>query len=329
MKRKKIIYILITILFIFILILFCIKKQTNKYHIIKISEPTRSVFYAPQYIALELGFFKEENLNIDIVTVCGSDKVMTSVLSGQADIGLLGSEAVMYVANEGKEDYPVLFAKLTQKDGSFLIGRTADSDLSNKTIIAGRKGSMPEMCLEHVLKKRNIFNSVKLLNNIQFDLTSAAFLQGKGDCMTLFEPLASNFEQKGFSILASIGEECETLAYTCYCASKSRIENNSDEIESFTRAIYKSQIWTENHSSEEIVNVLNKYFPDSNSDLLLSSVKRYKKLEVWSKNPIIEKNEYKTIQKIALEAGQINKIIEFEKIYISHFAEKSLKTLGG
>ncbi|MDR1240337.1 MAG: ABC transporter substrate-binding protein [Oscillospiraceae bacterium] len=326
-KNKIFTYILIFfILAISIVFCFCLrKKNENKLtKKIKISEPTRSVFYAPQYVALELGFLEEEGIKAEIITANGSNKVMTAVLSGQSDIGLSGLETVIFVAKENKNDFPLLFAKLTKKDGSFLIGREKSEwkDLKGKSIIAGRIGSMPEMCLEYVLRQKCILQNVKLLNNIQFDLMPAAFLQGIGDYITLFEPLASEFEQKGFYIISSIGKELEEIPYTCYCASRNYIKNNFDLIEKFVKSVYRSQIWVKNHSSEEISNAIKKYFPDTNSELLAKTIENYKKLDVWSENPAINKFEYDTAQKIVLQAGQIDEETEFEKIYINDFAAK-------
>jgi NitT/TauT family transport system substrate-binding protein len=347
MKKHKLwIYILIfSAIFIIAVLHFNKKKSKDNLIKIKVIEPTRSVFYSPQYAAIELGFFKKEGLDVEIMTAGGSDKAMASVLSEQSDIALLGIEAVVYVFNEGRKNFPILFAQLTKKDGSFLIGKSNDWELienfgkqsgipkinwqalKGKSIIAGRIGGMPEMCLEHVLKNKKIFDEVELLTNIKFDLMGPAFLSGTGDYVMLFEPLASDFEKKGYVILSSVGTECEEITYTCYCASKDYIDKKPDNIQKFTNAIYKAQTWIANHGDEEIADAMLKYFPDSDKKLLLSSVKNYKAIQVWAENPLIKKQNYDTVQQMALEAGLIKQKTELNEIYNENFALKSVSRI--
>ena len=210
---------------------------------VKLNEVTRSIFYAPQYVAMELGYFKDENIDLELVTGEGSDKTMTAVLSSQADIGLLGSSSVISVCEQGKEHCPVIFAQLTKKDGSFLVGREGDfdwSDLKGKEIIAGRKGGVPEMVFEYILKTKgfDISKDLTLLNNIQFNLMGMAFSRGIGDYVLLFEPTCSTLvKEKQYYKLKSVGKECQNMVYTCYCASEEYIDHNPQVIFKFTRAI--------------------------------------------------------------------------------------------
>ncbi|GAE87318.1 ABC transporter substrate-binding protein [Acetivibrio straminisolvens JCM 21531] len=243
---KKIILILIVASVLMMTFAGCGERD---YTTVRLSEVTRSVFYAPQYVALNLGFFEEEGIKIDLTNGQGADKVMTAVLSGQADIGFSGPEAAIYVYNEGKEDYAVVFAQLTKRDGSFLVGRKPEPDfkwenLKGKTIIGGRKGGVPEMTLEYVLKKNSLLPGVDVFidTSVQFALMAGAFTGGQGDYVTLFEPVASTVEKEGKGyIIASIGEESGEIPYTAYYASKSYIEKNRDIIQKFTNAIYRGQ----------------------------------------------------------------------------------------
>ena len=225
------------------------KQEQAELKTIQLNEVTRSVFYAPQYAAIAKGFFEEEGLKLEITTGQGADKVMTSILAGQSDIGLCGPEAAIYVYNEGKEDYVEVFGQLTKRDGSFLVSKNKTDnfswqDLKGKTVIPGRKGGVPYMTLEYVIKQNglNPQTDLTLDDSIQFDLMAGAFAGGNAEYVTLFEPTASMTEAEGKGyVVASVGEAAGEVPYTAYCAKKSYIEKNSDVIEGFTRAVYKGQ----------------------------------------------------------------------------------------
>ena len=253
--KKKTIVILIILIFVAIAIGAIIVKNSNKNNCmqdgiqkIKMSEVTRSVFYAPQYVAINNGYFKDCGIEIELTTGQGADAVMTSVLSGESQIGFAGPEASIYVYNEGKEDYTQVFAQLTKRDGSFLVSKEKNdnfnwSDLKGKTVIPGRKGGVPYMTLEYVIKQKglNPKTDLKLDDSIKFDLMASAFTSGTADYVTLFEPTASNIQKlgKGY-IVASVGKEAGEIPYTAYFAKKSYIQNNEKMIQEFTNAIYNN-----------------------------------------------------------------------------------------
>ena len=209
--KNKIIISVITIVVIALVVIGIISVKTNKNEttteeakLIKVNEVTRSVFYAPQYVAINQGFFKENGIDIELSTGQGADAVMTAVLSNQCDIGFAGPEASIYVYNEGKEDYCQVFAQMTKKDGSFLVARNDTDnfswqDLKGKTIIPGRKGGVPYMTFEYVLRKNGLNPSTDLVldDSIKFDLMAGAFSSGSADYVTLFEPTASATEEQG------------------------------------------------------------------------------------------------------------------------------------
>ena len=179
---------------------------------VRLSEVTHSVFYAPQYVAMSQGFFREEGLDVELTNGGGADKVMTAVVSGQADMSLAGPEAAIYVMNQGKEDHPVILAQLTKRDGSFLVGRTPGpfswDQVRGKTIIGGRAGGVPEMTLEYVLRQNGVEpqRDAVVDTSVQFNMMAGAFTGGNGDYVTLFEPTATEVEQAGKGyILCSIG----------------------------------------------------------------------------------------------------------------------------
>ena len=297
---------------------------------IRLNEVTRSVFYAPQYVAIANGFFEEEGLEIEMTTGQGADKVMTAILAGQSDIGLCGPEASIYVYNEGREDYVEVFGQLTKKDGSFLVSKNPTdnfswTDLIGKTVIPGRKGGVPYMTLEYVLKQNGINPQTDLIldDSIQFDLMAGAFAGGDAEYVTLFEPTASMTEDEGKGyVVASVGEAAGEVPYTAYCAKKSYIEENSNIIEGFTRAVYKGQQWVKEHSAREVAEAIQDFFPDTTVESLEKSVQSYKDIEAWNENPILKEESFDKLQLIMTEAGELDQKAPYNKIVNNSFAEK-------
>jgi NitT/TauT family transport system substrate-binding protein len=302
---------------------------------VKLSEVTHSVFYAPQYVALTQDFFKEEGLEIDLSNGQGADKVMTAVLTGQADIGFAGPEASVYVYNEGKEDHSVVFAQLTNGDGTFLMGRKPEpnfnwSDLKGKNIIGGRKGGMPAIVLQYVLKKQGLTAGKDVLidTTMQFAAMPGAFVGGKGDYVIIFEPTASTMEKEGKAyIVGSLGKESGEVPYTAYFATKSALEKNPQLIQKFTNAIYKGQRWVDSHSPEEIAKAIKPQFPDDKDEILISSIKRYKEQNTWKKDPVLKEKDFYLLQQIIQDAGELNKIAPYDKLVNMQFAEKAINSI--
>ncbi|MGI6686379.1 MAG: ABC transporter substrate-binding protein [Bacillota bacterium] len=297
---------------------------------VKLSEVTHSIFYAPQYVALSLGFFEEEGIEIELSNGQGADKVMTAVLTDQVDIGFAGAEASVYVYNEGKEDYAVVFAQLTNGDGTFLLGREPDpdfqwSDLKGKTIIGGRKGGMPAIVLQYVLKKNGLTagEDVFIDTTMQFAAMPGAFMGGQGDYVIVFEPTASSMEKEGKGyIVASLGAESGEVPYTSYFAKKSTIEKNPELIQKFTNAIYKGQQWVDSHSPEEIAEAIKPHFPDEPDEILVSSVKRYKEQNTWKKDPLMLEEDFYLLQEIIKDAGELNQIAPYVKVVTTEFCKE-------
>ncbi|PKM90932.1 MAG: hypothetical protein CVU87_00530 [Firmicutes bacterium HGW-Firmicutes-12] len=302
---------------------------------VRLNEVTHSIFYAPMYAAINLGFFEDEGLDIELTNGAGADKVMTAVLAGQADVGFMGPESTIYIFNEGKEDHVVNFAQLTKRDGSFLVGREPDPNftwdkLKGKTIIGGRKGGMPEMTLEYVLKNKGLEpnKDLTVLTNIQFALMAGAFTGGTDDYVTLFEPVATSLEKegKGF-VVASVGKESGEVPYTVFSAQKSFIEENPELIQKFTNAIYKGQLWIEDHTPKEIVTALKPSFPDTDEDVLEVVIKRYRDQDTWAKTPVFTEEAFNRMQDILQEAGELSKLAPYDKLVTNEFAEAAIKIL--
>jgi NitT/TauT family transport system substrate-binding protein len=302
---------------------------------VRLNEVTHSVFYAPQYAAINLGFFSAEGLDVELTNGAGTDKVMTAVLSGQADIGFGGPEATLYVYNEGKTDHPVIFAQVTNRDGSFLVGRKPEpnfkwENVKGKTIIGGRTGGMPEMTLEYVLKHQGLQpgKNVEVNTSIQFALMAPAFLNGQGDYVALFEPTASMIEKEGKGyVVASIGKDSGEVSYTAYFAKKSFLKKNAGLIQKFTNALYKGQLWVAKHTPEEIAKAIQSSFPDTSEELLIVVAARYKNQDTWNTDPLLKKKSFELMQRIMKEAGELQTAVPYEKITETSFAAKTLKTI--
>jgi len=301
--------------------------------LVRLNEVTRSVFYAPQYVAIANGYFEEKGIEIEITTGQGADKVMTAVLAGQSDIGFAGPEAAIYIYNEGKEDYAQVFAQLTKKDGSFLVSKTKPEefswdDLRGKTVIPGRKGGVPYMTFEYVLKQNGLNPSADLVldDSIKFDLMAGAFAGGNAEYVTLFEPTASMTEAQGVGyIVASVGEASGEIPYTAYFANKSYIAENEELIQNFTDAIYKGQQWTESHTAREIAELIQDFFPDTDLDMLESSIQRYKDIDAWNENPVLTEESFNKLQEVMEEAGELEKRADYTKVVNNKYAENAIK----
>lgn len=344
MKNKNIIYILIVVAVVVLVaigVYFLTNNNNNNNDVaiennepekvtINLNEVARSVFYAPQYVAINEGFFEKQNIEIEITTGQGADKVMTAVLANQSDIGLAGPEASIYVYNEGNSDYAEVFAQLTKTDGSFLVSKTDIQDfewidLKGKTIIPGRKGGVPYMTLEYVIKQNGMDPRTDMVldDSIKFDLMAGAFTGGDADFVTLFEPTASMTEEAGKGyIVASVGEAAGEIPYTAYFAKKSYIEENSDLIERFTTAVYEGQQWVKNHTAREIAESIVSFFPDTEVDLLEKNVQRYKDIDAWNDTPVMKQESFELLQTVMEEAGELDTRAPFDKVVNNSFAEK-------
>ncbi|HHX94312.1 MAG TPA: ABC transporter substrate-binding protein [Clostridia bacterium] len=325
--KKLVTFLLILLLTSALLLTGCGGPEGEELTKVRLCEVTHSIFYAPQYVALTQGFFEEEGLEIELSNGQGADKVMTAVLTDQADIGFAGPEASVYVYNEGREDYAVVFAQLTNGDGTFLMGREPDpdfkwSDLKGKTVIGGRKGGMPAIILQYVLEKNGlkVGKDVFIDTTMQFAAMPGAFMGGSGDYVIIFEPTASTMEQEGKGyIVASLGKESGEVPYTAYFAKKSTIENNPELIEKFTRAIYKGQQWVDSHTPEEIAQAIRPHFPDEPEDILVKAVANYKEQNSWKKDPLMLEKDFYLLQEIIRDAGELDQIAPYEKVVTTEF----------
>ncbi len=311
----------------------CGKKQDGGLRTVKVCEVTHSIFYAPQYAAIALGFFEEEGIKVELSNGQGADAVMAAVLSGNMDIGFAGPEASIYVYNEGKEDYTQVFAQVTQRDGSFLIAREPDDNFTwdkvkGKVVLPGRKGGVPYMTLEHVLRQNGVdpAKDTTLDTGVQFSMMTAAFTGGTGDYVTAFEPTGSMLEAEGKGyIIASVGEASGDIPYTAYFAKKSYIEDNSDLIRRFTKAVYKGQQWIASHTAAEIAEAVKDSFPDTDLALLTKAVESYQSIDAWNETPFMSEESFNRLQSVMTEAGELKQIADYGKVVNNTFAKKAME----
>lgn len=301
------------------------KKNENKRTKVTLAEVAHTIFYAPQYVAIEKGYFKEVGIDIDLILTAGADKVTAAVLSGDADIGFCGSEGTIYVYNAKEKDYLKTFAQLTQKDGSFLVSREKIdnftlNDLKGKSVIGGRAGGMPEMTFEWALKQNGIDpkNDLEIDTSIAFAAMGGAFISGQGDFVTLFEPNALEIEQQGYGyVVASIGELGGVVPYTSYSARGSYIEKNSELISNFTKAIQKGLDFVHNSSDKEVAEAILSQFPDTSLNDLEKVVARYRKIDAWPKTTKFSEESFDHLQDIMIDNGVLNSKVSYDKLIYS------------
>ena len=300
---------------------------------VTLNEVAHSIFYAPMYVAIEEGYFEDEGIKLDLVTGFGADKTMTAVLSGEADIGFMGSEASIYTYNEGANDYVVNFAQLTQRAGNFLVAREEMpdfewEDLKGKLVLGGRKGGMPEIVFEYILRKNGIDpqKDVTIDQSIDFGSTAAAFSGGQGDFTVEFEPNAAALEKEGKGyVVASLGTDSGYVPYTAFSAKKSYIDDNPDIIQGFTNALQKGMDYVQTHTPEEIAEIIKPQFKETDLDTLTTIVTRYYDQDTWKENLIFEEESFNLLQDILEDSGELSKRSPYEDLVTTIFAEEAAK----
>ena len=309
----------------------CSQSETSGLTPVTLNEVAHSVFYTPQYAAIELGCFEEEGIDLKLVNGGGADKVMTALISGDADIGFMGSEAGIYVYQEGSEDYAVNFAQLTQRAGNFLVSRSPEpdfqwADLKGKSVLGGRAGGMPEMVFEYILKKNGLDPQTDLSidQSISFGLTAAAFPGSGADYTVEFEPFATALEQQGQGyVVASLGVDSGYVPYTAYSARRTYMEEHPEIIQGFVNAIQKGLEYVNSHSAQEIAEVIHPQFQETDTATLAVIIDRYKEQDTWKEDTIFTEESFDLLQNILEEAGELKNRVPYEVLVTTEFAEKA------
>lgn len=313
---------------------FAAKDGESKEELTKVTlnEVAHSIFYAPQYVAIEEGYFAEEGLDLTLVTGFGADKTMTAVISGEADIGFMGAEASIYAYQEGATDPVVNFAQLTQRAGNFLVAREEMpdfkwEDLKGKKVLGGRKGGMPEMVFEYILRKNGLDPQKDLTidQSIDFGYTAAAFTgDTSADFTVEFEPSATALEKEGAGyVVASLGVDSGYVPYTSYSAKTSYMEKNPEIIQKFTNALQKGMEYVQSHTPEEIAEVIAPQFAETDLDIVTTIVKRYYEQDTWKSDLIFEKESFELLEDILEDAGELNEHVSYEDLVTTEYAAKA------
>lgn len=308
----------------------CQKKESGLTPV-TLNEVAHSIFYAPQYAAIELGYFEDEGLELTLVNGGGADKVMTALVAKEADIGFMGSEASIYTYANGEKDYAVNFAQLTQRAGNFLVGRKPEADfkwenLVGTKVLGGRAGGMPEMIFEYILKQHGINPETDLTidRSINFGLTAAAFTSNDADYTVEFEPFATGLETEGNGyVVASLGKDSGYVPYTAYCTKKSYMEQNPEVIQKFTNAIQKGLEYVNTHSAEEIAKVIQPQFKETDPATIATIVDRYKAQDTWKGDTVFEESSFDLLQNILKEAGELDNRVPYSELVTTDFAKKA------
>ena len=311
-------------------------KEEGELTPITLNEVAHSIFYAPQYAAIELGYFEEEGIDLTLETGFGADKTMTALISGDADIGFMGSEASIYAYLEGAKDYTVNFAQLTQRAGNFLVAREAMpdfswEDLKGTTVLGGRKGGMPQMVFEYILRQNGINPATDLTINqsIDFGSTAAAFSSGQGDFSVEFEPAATSLEKEGTGVVvASLGTDSGYVPYTAYCAKKSTLEAYPELAQRFTNALQKGMVYVQEHTPEEIAAVIQPQFAETDLETITAIVARYYEQDTWKDNLIFEESSFDLLQDILEDAGELKERAPYKDLVTTEFAKKAADSIS-
>ena len=299
---------------------------------VTLNEVAHSIFYAPQYVAIENGYFKDEGLDLTLVTGFGADKTMTAVISGEADIGFMGAEASIYAYQEGATDPVVNFAQLTQRAGNFLVAREEMpdfkwEDLKDKKVLGGRKGGMPEMVFEYILRKNGLDPQKDLTidQSIDFGYTAAAFTgDTSADFTVEFEPSATALEKEGAGyVVASLGVDSGYVPYTSYSAKTSYMEKNPEIIQKFTNALQKGMEYVQSHTPEEIAEVIAPQFAETDLDTVTAIVKRYYDQDTWKSNLIFEKESFELLEDILEDSGELSERVSYENLITTKYAQEA------
>ena len=329
MKRK---YSILLVAVMFCMLLGACKEKDGLVRV-QLNEVAHSIFYAPMYVAIEEGYFEEEGIELVLVNGLGADKTMTAVLSGEADIGFMGSEASIYVYNEGAKDYVVNFAQLTQRAGNFLVSREKKDDFSvldlkGKTVLGGRKGGMPQMVFEYILKKYglNPETDLNIVTNIDFGMTAQAFAGGSGEYTVEFEPSATALEKEGAGyVVASLGVESGYVPYTAYSAKRSYIEENPEVIRGFVAALQKGMDYVNSHSARDIAKKIQPQFKETDLDTITTIVTRYHEQDTWKENLVFEEASFELLLDILESAGELDKRPPYEDLVDNTYAKDVIK----
>lgn len=307
--------------------------QTKPAVKVRYNEVVHSLLYVPSYVAMANGYFKDAGLDVEMTTANGGDKSMAALISGSADIALMGPEAAIYVLNSDSTTKARIFCGLTATDGFMLVGRekVAKFDwamLKGKDVLGFRPGSTPLLFLEEAMRMNGVDpdTDVKLSNNIAVPARVGAWLAGQNEYAIFIEPDAAQLELDGKAyFLASIGATVGPADYTAFMATDRYIKDNPAVLQSWTDAIYRAQKWTAAASAAEIAGTIGGFFPGVNPQALTNAAERYQKLKIWKTSPVIAPKAIDKFQDILVHGHVLddNKRVKFQDLVRTDFASKA------
>jgi NitT/TauT family transport system substrate-binding protein len=297
---------------------------------VAVSEVIRSVFYAPMYVAAGAGIFADHGLDVSIETANGSDKVTAALLSRNADVGLLGPETAVFVRNQDSAQELTIFHQLTQRDGSFLVAREGVDDfgvedLAGSTVLGWRPGSMPEMVMTDLLSSEGV-DDVDYVTNLQAPAMAGAFTSGQGDYAQLFEPVVSSLVDAGEAeVVASVGELAGPFPYTVFASLESRADTDSELLERFSAAVQEAVSSIMENPATESAEALASFFPDTDVEMLASSIERYREIEAWALDPVVDRGQFDRMQDIMVGGGVLDDgdRVAYEELVDAGIAERA------
>jgi len=332
MKKRTLFYKLTALAMTAVIVAGCGKSAAPGSEKVVLNEVAHSIFYAPLYVSIENGYFEEKGIDLELVTGFGADKTMTAVLSGEADIGFMGPESTVYTYLGETDDVVVNFAQLTQRAGNFIVARENDPDftwdkLKGKTVLGGRAGGMPQMVFEYILKKNGIdpASDLTIDQSIDFGSTAAAFSGGQGDYTVEFEPSATALENmdEGYYVVASLGIDSGFVPYTCFSAKESYVNENKETVQKFTDALQLGMNYVNSHTPEEIAQIIQPQFTETDIETLTQIVARYHEQDTWKTDLIFEQDSFDLLQNILEEAGELETRAPYEELVTTDFAKKA------
>ncbi len=316
------------------------QAQTASQTTVNYMEVIRSIFYLPSYVAMEKGYFKEQGLDVKMDTGWGTAKVLPPFLGGQRDIVLLGPESQVYIENSPSPDKSKIFCQLTAKDGLLVLSRKKMAPnefkwamVKGKDYLDWTNGTTPQIDSLWVLKKHGI-NPQKDLANYMTNVASgnrdSAWIAGKGDFGTFFEPTASLIERenKGY-VVASLGNEIGPMGFTTFMATDKFIAKNPKVVQGFCNAIQKAQNFVATASPSDMAKLVKPHFMALEYDLMLNSIKRYQGLGVWAKDVTYSEQSLNKLQDIMVEGGVLkaDQKVSYAKAATKVFSENAKKTV--
>lgn len=301
---------------------------------VRYEEVVRSVLYLPMYVALSQGYFRDVGLDVSMKTSQGTDKGMAALLSGSADIVLIGPEASVYVANSESPDKPKIFSGLTATDGFLLVARQKPatqfewSQLKGKSVMSFRPGSNPDVFLETAMRKHGLDpkRDLRLVSNIGPAARAGAWMSGQTDYAIFLEPEATTLEKNGHGhVVASIGQEVGAVDYTVFTATDAYLKRNPRVAQAWIDAIVRAQKVVATAPAGDLAKQIAEFFPGLGQAELVAAVERYRAIGLWKTNPTVERSAIDALQNMLVASGVLDaaKRVKYEQVVVTDFMSKA------